>query len=332
MGVAAALHPSRLIAAHHQLSADPLVVECDFDGQIQPVTPFEDFMIYDHFSLPVLPPPAQLRIDGEVGQPGEIGIERLTTLPTARVTAVLESAGNGAGPRGLMSNGVWEGWRLADVLRMAQPGSGAAWVNLYGAEGYARSVPLDRVIRSGLLADRLNGRLLDKTHGMPYRAAFPGWYGMDWVKWLSRIEVAREPLASAGSDYLELLRGPGGKTIRRQLPPVQAKSIIVSPQKGATLNVGKVELSGVAWSGHGISKVEVSSDAGSTWNEAQLDAGEIYSWRIWRAEMTLREQGLVTFACRARDSQGISQPASRDPARLDYFALNEIQRMSCLVV
>ncbi|MGH9455557.1 MAG: molybdopterin-dependent oxidoreductase, partial [Terriglobia bacterium] len=193
-------------------------------------------------------------------------------------------------------------------------------------------VPLDKVLRSGVLVDRLNGRLLDKTHGIPYRAAFPGWYGMDWVKWLSHIKVVKEPLASTDSNYLELLKGSGGNIIRRQLAPVQVKSILVSPRKGALLNLGKVELSGVAWSGNGISKVDASIDGGATWRPAQLDSGEIYSWRIWRVEFVLREQGLATLACRATDSQGATQPDARDPARLDYFSLNEIQRISCLVI
>lgn len=332
VGWAAALHPSALFASHYLISNDPLIIEYDFAGHIESLTPFDDFTIYNHYGLPVLPPPNDLPIDGEVAHPCKIGIERLITLAPAKVTAVLESAGNGAGPRGLMSNGAWEGWRLADVLRIAQPDSGAGWVNFYGADGYARSVPLDRVMQSGLLVDRLNGRLLDKTHGLPYRAAFPGWYGMDWVKWLSGIRVVKEPLASTDSHYLELLRGPGGGTIRRQLPPVQVKSVIVSPLKGAILNIGKVELSGVAWSGNGISKVEASADGGSTWSEAQLDEAGIYSWRAWRVELTLRQQGLATFACRATDAKGATQPATRDPDRLDYFALNEIQRIRCLAV
>jgi sulfite oxidase len=331
MGLAAALHPRSLMAAHHQLSANPLVVVYDFDGQIHPVTPLQDFMVYDHFGLPLLPPPLRLRVDGQVAHPGEIGLKHLAALPPAKVTAVLESAGNGVDTRGLMSNGVWEGWRLADVLSIAQPEPGASWANFYGEDGYARSVPLKRALSAGLLVGRLNGRLLDKAHGMAYRAAFPGWYGMDWVKWLTRIEIVKQPLDSTGSDYLELSRGPDGKTIRSQLPAIQVKSIIVSPQKGAVLSVGRVELTGVAWSGNGISRVDVSADGGSRWIKAQLGPADTYAWRVWRAAMILREAGLVTFACRATDSQDQSQPDSRDPARIDYYALNEIQRISCLV-
>ena len=331
-GLTAAICPASLFAAHRLISNDPLIIETDFAGNVEAVTSYDDFTIYNHYSLPVLPPPANLPIGGDVVHPYSIGIERLITLTPAKVTAVLESAGNGVGPRGLMSNGVWEGWRLADVLRFAQPEKEAAWVNFYGADGYVRSVPLDRVMGCGLLIDRLNARLLDKTHGLPFRAAFPGWYGMDWVKWLSRIQVVKEPLASADNDYLELWRGPGGRVIRRQLPPVQAKSVIVSPLKGAVLNAGKVELSGVAWSGNGVSKVEVSADGGSTWSEARLDTAETWSWRVWRTELVLHEQGLVTLACRATDSQGVAQPAGRDPFRLDYFALNEFARIRCLVV
>jgi sulfane dehydrogenase subunit SoxC len=332
MGTAAALHPSALIAAHRLVSADPLIIEYDFGGHIDQVTPYDDFAIYNHFSEPVLPPSGAVQIDGEVANPCSVGIERLVQLSRDKVTAVLESAGNGTRTHGLMSNGVWEGWRLADVLRIAQPAPAAAWVNFYGVEGYARSVPIARVLQGGLLVDRLNGRLLDKTHGLPFRVVFPGWYGMDWVKWLDRIKVVKQPLASTDIDYLELLRGPDGRTIRRQLPPVQIKSLIVTPPKGTLLNVGKVELSGVAWSGNGVSKVETSVDGGATWNLAHLEAGETYSWRLWRSEIILRQEGLITLLCRATDSQGVTQPLERDPGRLDYFGLNAIQRIRYLAV
>ena len=35
----------------------------------------------------------------------------------------------------------------------------------------------------------MDGRPLPVEHGFPLRLIVPGWYGIAWVKWLSRIEV-----------------------------------------------------------------------------------------------------------------------------------------------
>ena len=44
-----------------------------------------------------------------------------------------------------------------------------------------------------LLAYEMNGAPLPPQHGFPLRLVVPGWYGMQNVKWLSRITVLEEP-------------------------------------------------------------------------------------------------------------------------------------------
>ena len=40
-----------------------------------------------------------------------------------------------------------------------------------------------------ILAYEMNGKPLTPGHGFPLRLVVPGWYGIAWVKWLTRIEV-----------------------------------------------------------------------------------------------------------------------------------------------
>jgi DMSO/TMAO reductase YedYZ molybdopterin-dependent catalytic subunit len=55
---------------------------------------------------------------------------------------------------------------------------------------YCQIVPLEKSLRpESLLAFKLNGRFLPHKNGFPLRARFPGWYGMDSVKWLKCIVV-----------------------------------------------------------------------------------------------------------------------------------------------
>ena len=51
------------------------------------------------------------------------------------------------------------------------------------------------------------------------------------------------------------------------------KSIITSPTFGSTIQQGQIVISGLAWSGSSlIKKVEVSTDGGISWQNAQLSS------------------------------------------------------------
>jgi DMSO/TMAO reductase YedYZ molybdopterin-dependent catalytic subunit len=274
-----------------------------------------------------------LKVEGEVEKPREFASTDLAGLGERKLGAVLECAGNRVGSSGLVSNGAWSGWALKDILMMARPTGVAAHLHLFGRDGYKRTVPLERALADGILATHLNSRPLTLRHGAPWRALLPGWYGMDSVKWLERIVVAAAPLPPEGGTYQQSRQTPTGEVDRQPLPRVQVKSVIVDPRQGTVLRRGKVQIRGLAWTGAGrIDSVEVSADAGNTWQAAALDSGADLEWVAWKASWELTQPGPAEFVARAKDSRGQVQPTDRDPARLDGYTNNWYHRVRCVVV
>jgi hypothetical protein len=89
------------------------------------------------------------------------------------------------------------------------------------------------------------------------------------------------------------------------------------------------ELQGVAWdSGSGIARVEVSTDGGTSWNDAALEESlGPYSWRRWRSVWKPAQKGRATLAVRATSVKGETQGdkprwnragyMKNDPERID---------------
>jgi DMSO/TMAO reductase YedYZ molybdopterin-dependent catalytic subunit len=91
---------------------------------------------------------------------------------------------------GLISNAVWKGFPLRDVLDRAVPLSGAARVRFHGVDNYTDTIPLEKALEpTTLLAFEMNGAELPDRHGYPLRLIVPGYFGEKHVKWLTRIEV-----------------------------------------------------------------------------------------------------------------------------------------------
>src|SRR5882724_198135 len=92
---------------------------------------------------------------------------------------------------GLISNAIWKGVPLRDLLERAAPLSNAARVRLHGVDNYADTIPLEKAMKeTTLLAYDMNGVRLPHRHGYPLRVIVPGYFGEKHVKWLTRIEVA----------------------------------------------------------------------------------------------------------------------------------------------
>jgi DMSO/TMAO reductase YedYZ molybdopterin-dependent catalytic subunit len=332
-GMGLPLSVRRLMGEHHVLSVDPLMVDFDISSLQGRYTAEQDFYVRDHGEVPQAPLASALRIEGEVAQPVEVTLAQLASLERRKLGAVLECAGNPVKTIGKVSNGVWEGWSLGDVLALAHPARTGTYLNLFGRDGYVRSVPIDRAYNDGMLVTHLNGQRLTRNHGAPWRALFPGWYGMDAVKWLERIVVSKTELPTNQTAYVELTQGPSGEIETRPLPPIQVKSLILSPENRAVLHPGKVITRGIAWSGAAkIAKVEVSADGGISWQSATLDCGGRYEWALWQSELNLNRPGAADLICRAVDEQGHGQAAERDPRRLDGYVNNWCHHISCVVV
>src|SRR5262249_13808314 len=94
--------------------------------------------------------------------------------------------------------------------------------------------------------------------------------------------------------------------------PVNAA--ILRPAPDQTLPAGPTEVSGyaIAGDGRGIARVDVSLDAGPTWQQADLDR-EIgpWAWRLWRRTLDL-PTGQHEIVSRAWDTSANVQPDHPD--------------------
>ena len=322
-----------LLPDHHLVSSKPLMVDFDIASLHGRYTTTEDFYVRNHRDIPSDAEAPSLRIEGEVARPLDLTPDRLATFKSRKLGAVLECAGNPVATVGKVSNGTWEGWSLGELLSMARPSGAGVYLNFFGRDGYGRSVPIARAYEAAMVATHLNGQPLSRRHGAPWRALFPGWYGMDAVKWLERIVVSESPLPTDDTAYLQVIQQPLGGIQMQPLPRVQVKSLILSPESGAVVRLGKVETRGLAWSGQGpISQVEVSADGGMSWQLAALAPSSAYEWVTWRLALELNRVGAYELVCRATDGRGSKQPAERDPQRLDGYANAWYHRVSCVVV
>ncbi len=127
-----------------------------------------------------------------------------------------------------------------------------------------------------LLCYEFNGEPLNTAHGAPLRLVVPGWYGVAWVKWLSRIEVLDRRIMSKymAREYVTLrAEERGEKTLWREtsIGPMLIKSIAA---RALRLKDGTIRVQGAAWGNDlPLAKVELQIDDGS-WQSVTLDKNE----------------------------------------------------------
>lgn len=161
----------------------------------------------------------------KTNMPDETTTAQTTTLAdlskeysVQQVVSVLECAGNRAAAlerihptdfsnkparvieSGMMSNAVWSGYSLRDVLLDRFPWLGQLnddeleqyHVEFHGVDDYKTSTPLRRVLdptSHALLCTGMNGQDLPPDHGYPVRVFLPGIAGARSVKWVHTIRI-----------------------------------------------------------------------------------------------------------------------------------------------
>jgi sulfane dehydrogenase subunit SoxC len=286
-------------------------------------------------------------IHGLVDRPLIFTLEELERLPSVSRLHFVECHGNSAptGPtgaarkaptataqqtHGLTSCSEWTGVPLSLLLNEAGVQTGAGWVVAEGAEPekHTKSIPLEKAMDDMLVAYGQNGEPLRPEQGYPLRLLVPGWQGINNVKWLRRIKVVDQPyMAMRESTKYPSLRLDGkSRWYEFEMGP---KSVITRPSGGQRLlSHGFYEITGLAWSGGGaIRRVEVSTDGGRTWKDAQLEepiARKAHTrfrlaWN-WEGEETVLQS-------RCTDERGEIQPTLAELGRLwgvdlDYFQSN----------
>lgn len=318
----------------------PLDAETPVDYFVEALTPNPVFFVRSHHPEP--------RVDLEswglvVGQ-RSFNLAQLQAMEPRSLVAVLQCSGNGRAffqprvpgipwERGAVGNARWKGVPLARVLEAAgvDPQKfpfvvfrGADRPLMDSVPAFLRQLPMARCLHPDvLLAYEMNGQPLPHLHGAPLRLVVPGWYGEDWIKWLSRIEPQTE---STQEFYYKTAYRYEGQPISE----MRVKSLFASPPQGTHL-AGEVQLRGVAWSGSEahIEQVEISDDAGQNWRPAHLEGRqEDYGWRLWSCAWTPPRPGKTwTLLCRARDSQGKVQPLDPSPWNPSGYLWNSVDRL-----
>ena len=300
-------------------------------------TPIEGFFIRSHHGVPNIDLSQWvLEVDGLVEKPLRLNLAELQKMEQRSFYAVLECSGNRRGlqipavpgvqwKKGAVGNAEWTGVSLEKILKMARVKSEARYARLEGADkpsfpgvpAFIRSVPVEKLLKEdSLVALKMNRAPLPLIHGGPARLVFPGWYGENWTKWVSRITLTQAP--DEGFFMKKAYRKPREKVrpgvawnsatgIAIEVIPVQ--SVMTHPVSGRTYSSGKIEVRGKAFSGHGtIAKVEVSTDQGYTWIPALVEPAHANGgWQQFRVETKVGE-GTQILLSRATDSVGNQQP------------------------
>jgi len=337
----------RLAARNHALPLEALRHD---------ITPPGLHYLLIHYDIPDVDPAGfRVEVGGAVERPVTLTIDDLKERRHVAQPITFECAGNGRAllaPRPVsqpwlteaVGTAEWGGTPLAPLLAEAGPSANAVELLFSavdrGVEGgvpqaYERALPVGEVAHA-LLAYEMNGAPLPPQHGFPLRLVVPGWYGMQNVKWLTRITVLEEPFTgyqNAVSYRMYSADGEPGEPVTRMLP----RSLMIPPgvpdfmTRVRQLEPAPVTLRGRAWSGHApIERVEVSTDGGAAFNAAVLDPPlGPNAWRGWSFDWDA-EPGEHVLSSRASDSAGNTQPLE-PPWNLKGFANNAVQLIAVVV-
>jgi DMSO/TMAO reductase YedYZ molybdopterin-dependent catalytic subunit len=358
--------PARLAAPDEGIGRDELALATrnhglPLEAMRHDLTPPGLHYVLTHYDIPYVPEdtPWQLGVGGRVRRPLTLTPAELRSLPRVTTRVTMECAGNGRAlltPRPVsqpwlveaVGTAEWTGVPLRLLLAEAGVEADAVDVVCTGADhgvergveqDYQRALPLDMATGTEpevLVAYEMNGTPLPPQHGHPLRLVVPGWYGMAQVKWLREITVTDTPFTGFQQTVAYRLRqhpGDEGEPVTRIAP----RALLVPPgfpdfmSRARVVRPGAVTLEGRAWSGRApVTRAEVSTDAGQSWHEAELepDAGHRWAWRRWRFNWRA-EPGPYVLSARATDAEGHTQPLEQ-PWNRGGFANNLVQRVEVL--
>ncbi|MFD7842218.1 sulfite oxidase [Nocardia sp. NPDC059764] len=357
---------ARLAAPDEGIGADELALATrnhglPLEALRYDVTPPGLHYVLTHYDIPYVASnaPWQLKIGGRVRRRLRLDVPTLRAFAQVTTRVTLECAGNGRAllsPRPVsqpwlveaVGTADWTGVPLKLLLAEAGVESDAVDVVFTGADhgvergveqDYQRALPVDVAMgceSEVLVAYEMNGAPLPPQHGYPIRLIVPGWYGMAHVKWLREITVIDQRFTGFQQAVNYRMRqdsGEAGEPVTRIVP----RALLVPPgfpdfmSRSRVVRPGRVPLEGRAWSGKApLARVEVSTDAGHSWHDAELDPdqGRRWAWRRWCFHWTATP-GDYLLSARATDADGNTQPLDQ-PWNRGGFAVNLVQRVPVL--
>ena len=275
------------------------------DGpEIGPITPNDRFYVVTKNIVDpdVIAGLWRIEVGGLVDRPLIYDLDAIESMPAVEQETTLMCISNPIGG-GLMSNAIWTGIPLADLLTASGPRAGAVELLCHAVDGYTDTIPFAKAMEpTTILAYRMNGDPLPTRHGFPARLVIPGMYGEKSLKWVDRLEVVDRDVKGFyeqqgwGPDFVIPTRSRiSGPDLRQPVPAGQP-----------------IRLVGQAFGGdRGVSAVEVSLDGGATWAPAEIDyAGTKLTWALWSFMWTPTGTGEVRLTVRATDGQGELQSST----------------------
>ncbi|XP_078433012.1 sulfite oxidase [Wolffia australiana] len=300
----------------------------------------------------------RVSIGGLVKEPKQLSMDEIRSLPKYEVMATLQCAGNrrtamskqktvrGVGwDVSAIGNGLWGGAKLADVLELigipkltATTPLGAKHVEFVSVDRckeenggpYKASIPLRQATNPEadvLLAYEMNGEVLNRDHGYPLRVVVPGVIGARSVKWLDSINIVEEECQGffMQKDYKMFPPSINWDNIvwseRRPQMDFPVQSAICSLEDVDFVKQGRITVNGYAVSGggRGIERVDVSTDGGKTWVEAERYQrsgsqyvpevnGDKWAWVLFKVEIDVSDRAEIVV--KAVDSAAGVQPAT----------------------
>jgi DMSO/TMAO reductase YedYZ molybdopterin-dependent catalytic subunit len=88
---------------------------------------------------------------------------------------------------------LWEGVKVMDLVRKADPKGDAVIIIFHAADGYTTSLPINYIRDNDLiLAYKINEVTLPKANGFPFELVAESKWGYKWCRWVTGLELSSD--------------------------------------------------------------------------------------------------------------------------------------------